>query len=161
MEHITLGNNFRVGEGLWLHAIPQYLTFTYQPLIEIGENFSASDYLHIACCNKISIGRNVLMGSKIHITDHSHGVYTGEHQSSPHEAPFERKLGSSGPVAIGDNVWIGDNVVVLPNTSIGSGSIIGANSVVAKDIPGNAIAVGSPARVVKMWNEKECKWLSV
>jgi lipopolysaccharide O-acetyltransferase len=161
LEHITLGNNFRVGEGLWLHAIPQYLAFTYQPHVEIGENFSASDHLHIACCNKITIGRNVLMGSKIHITDHSHGVYSGENQSSPYEAPFERKLGSSGPVTIGDNVWIGDNVVVLPNTSIGSGSIIGANSVVAKDIPSNVIAVGCPAKIVKVWSDEESKWLSV
>ncbi|WP_411389583.1 DapH/DapD/GlmU-related protein [Pseudomonas sp. MPB23] len=161
MEHITLGNNFRVGDGLWLHAVSQYNTFSYNPHIEIGGNFSASDHLHIACCNQITIGSNVLMGSKIHITDHSHGIYTGEGQSSPYEAPFDRKLGSSGPVTIGDNVWIGDNVVVLPNTSIGSGSIIGANSVVAKNIPSNVIAVGNPARVVKIWNDKESRWLSV
>lgn len=161
LEHITLGNNFRVGEGLWLHAIAQYISFAYQPHIEIGENFSASDHLHIACCNKVTIGNDVLMGSKIHITDHSHGAYSGEDQSSPYETPFERKLSSSGPVTIGDKVWIGDNVVILPNTSIGSGSIIGANSVVAKDIPCNVIAVGCPARVVKVWSDKESKWLSV
>ncbi|QRR31104.1 acyltransferase [Pseudomonas simiae] len=161
LEHITLGNNFRVGEGLWLHAISQYLTFKYQPQVDIGENFSASDHLHIACCNKITIGRNVLMGSKIHITDHSHGAYSGENQSSPYETPFERKLASSGPVTIGDNVWIGDNVVVLPNTSIGNGSIIGANSIVTKDIPSHVIAVGCPARVVKVWSDKESKWLNV
>ena len=161
LEHITLGNNFRVGDGLWLHAIPQYLTFIYEPHIEIGENFSASDHLHIACCNRVTIGRNVLMGSKIHITDHAHGAYSGEDQSSPYETPFERKLASSGPVTIGDNVWIGDNVVVLPNTAIGNGSIIGANSIVTKDIPCNVIAVGCPARVVKVWNEEERKWLSI
>jgi len=161
LEHIALGDNFSVGEGLWLHAIPQYITFVYQPRIEIGENFSASDHLHIACCNKITIGSNVLMGSKIHITDHSHGAYSGENQSSPYEKPFERKLSSSGPVTIGDNVWIGDNVVVLPNTSIGSGSIIGANSIVTKDIPSNVIAAGCPARVVKVWSDKESKWLSI
>ncbi|WP_323989692.1 DapH/DapD/GlmU-related protein [Pseudomonas canadensis] len=161
LEHITLGNNFRVGEGLWLHAVSQYLKFMYQPQVDVGENFSASDHLHIACCNRITIGRNVLMGSKIHITDHSHGDYSGENQSSPYETPFERKLASSGPVTIGDNVWIGDNVVVLPNTSIGDGAIIGANSVVAKDIPSNVIAVGCPARVVKVWSDKESKWLNV
>jgi len=161
MEHITLGNNFRVGDGLWLHAVSQYNAFSYSPHIEIGENFSASDHLHIACCNKITIGSNVLLGSKIHITDHAHGAYSGENQSSPYETPFERKLASSGPVTIGDNVWIGDNVVVLPNTVIGSGSIIGANSVVAKDIPGNVIAVGCPAKVVKIWSDEHCKWLSI
>lgn len=161
MEHIKLGDNFRVGDGLWLHAIPQYNAFSYQPSIEIGENFSASDHLHIACCNSITIGNNVLCGSKIHITDHAHGAYSGENQSPPYETPFERRLSSSGPVAIGNNVWIGDNVVILPNTAIGNGSIIGANSVVAKNIPNNVIAVGCPAKVVKIWSDKDNKWLSI
>lgn len=161
ISHIKLGDNFRVGDGLWLHAIPKYNTYVYDPHIEIGKNFSASDHLHIACCNKVFIGANVLMGSKIHITDHAHGVYSGDDQSSPFEPPFERKLSSTGSVTIGDNVWIGDNVVVLPNTVIGNGAIIGANSVVTKDIPSNVIAVGCPAKAVKIWNDQENKWINI
>lgn len=161
MAHIKLGNNFRAADGLWLHAIPQYNSFVYEPFIEIGENFSASDHLHIASCNKVSIGNNVLLGSKIHITDHAHGVYFGENQSSPSERPIDRKLASSGPVTIGDNVWIGDNVVVLPNTVIGSGAIIGANSVVSKDVPSNVIAVGCPAKAIKTWNEENSEWIKL
>ncbi len=38
----------------------------------------------------------------------------------------------------------------MPGVKVGDGSIIGANAVVAKDIPPYAIAVGNPARVVKM-----------
>ncbi|TFY92296.1 acyltransferase [Pseudomonas nabeulensis] len=161
IEYIKLGDNFRVGDGLWLHAIPQYNAFVYQPHVEIGENFSASDHLHIACCNKVTIGKDVLIGSKVHITDHAHGTYSGQNQSTPYESPVARKLSSSGPVMIGDNVWIGDNVVVLPNTIIGSGSIIGANSVVSKDIPSNVIAVGCPAKAIKVWSNENSEWINL
>jgi acetyltransferase-like isoleucine patch superfamily enzyme len=33
--------------------------------------------------------------------------------------------------------------------TIGENSVIGAGSVVAKDIPANVVAVGSPARVIR------------
>lgn len=39
--------------------------------------------------------------------------------------------------------------------------IIGANSIVHGDVPANSIAVGSPAKVVKMWNEEAKKWKRV
>ena len=62
--------------------------------------------------------------------------------------PQDRALTSKGSVRIGNNVWIGDKVAILGNVTIGDGAIIGANSVVTKDIPANAVAVGSPARII-------------
>lgn len=50
---------------------------------------------------------------------------------------------------IGNDVWIGCNVTVLRGVKIGNGAVIGANSVVTKDIPSYAIAVGSPAKIIK------------
>ena len=50
---------------------------------------------------------------------------------------------------IGNDVWLGANVVVLQGVKVGTGAIIGANAVVTKDIPEYAIAVGTPARVLK------------
>jgi maltose O-acetyltransferase len=58
------------------------------------------------------------------------------------------------PVTIGDDVWIGTRVVILPGVSIGRGAVIGASSVVARDIPPLAVAVGSPARVIRFRGEK-------
>lgn len=56
---------------------------------------------------------------------------------------------SKGPIYIGNNVWCGDNVTILSGVTIGDGAVIGAGSIVTKDIPPFAVAVGSPARVVK------------
>lgn len=53
------------------------------------------------------------------------------------------------PCEIGNDVWIGANSIILRGVKIGNGCVIGANSVVTKDIPPYAIAVGSPAKVIK------------
>lgn len=51
---------------------------------------------------------------------------------------------------VGDGVSIGAGAKVLGGLSLGSGSRIGANSVVLNDIPANSLAVGVPARVVRL-----------
>lgn len=56
---------------------------------------------------------------------------------------------SKGDIIVGNDVWIAHGVKILSGVTIGDGAIIGANSVVTKDIPPYAIAVGSPAKVVK------------
>lgn len=52
-------------------------------------------------------------------------------------------------VIIGNDVWMGYNVCVKEGVTIGDGAIIGAKSLVTKDIPPYAIAVGTPAKVIK------------
>ncbi len=47
---------------------------------------------------------------------------------------------------------------ILPGVTIGDGVIIGAMSVVTKDIPANSIVIGSPAKVVKIYDDKLEKW---
>lgn len=50
---------------------------------------------------------------------------------------------------VGNDVWFGEFVTVQGGIHIGDGAVIGARSVVTHDIPPYAIAVGSPAKVVK------------
>lgn len=56
----------------------------------------------------------------------------------------------SAPVIIGKHTWIGGNTTILPGVSIGEGVVVGAGSVVTKDIPAYSVAVGNPAKVIKM-----------
>ena len=56
----------------------------------------------------------------------------------------------SGSPKIGDDVEIGSNVVILGSISIGDRAVIGAGSVVIKDVPAGAVAVGNPARVIRI-----------
>lgn len=123
-----------------------------------GNNVQLNDFVHINALERVEIGNNVLIASKVFITDLEHGSYIGNmNDSIPYTIVKDRPL-SSKHVKIEDNVWIGELVSVLPGVTIGENSIIGANSVVTKNIPANSIAVGNPARVVKKYNFNTQKW---
>jgi len=116
--------------------------------LDIGNGVAEGENVHIAVGKSIEIHNNVLIGSRILITDHNHGTYSGSNQSSSEIPPALRDL-TYKDVVIGANVWIGDGVIVLPGSKIGSGSIIGANSVVNGEIPENVIALGTPCKIVR------------
>lgn len=140
-------NLFYSGPGLRIECIDSYGKQKFTPELIIGDNVSFNFRCHVGCINRIVIGDNVLIGSNVLITDHSHGYNNSIDINTPAK---DRDLYSKGPVVIEDNVWLGENVCVLPNVTIGRNSIIGANSVVTKDIPANCIAAGNPARVIRV-----------
>ena len=124
----------------------------------IGDNCEFGDMTHIVALNNVQIGNNVLIASKVFISDTSHGTYKGIDQDLPSIPPNKRKIVSSD-VIIGNNVWIGENVVILAGVHIGDGCIIGANSVVTKNIPNNTIAAGVPIKFIKLYNNELKEWI--
>lgn len=124
----------------------------------IGDNCEFGDMTHIVALNNVQIGNNVLIASKVFISDTSHGSYKGIDQDLPSIPPNKRKL-ISDEVVIGNNVWIGENVVILAGVHIGDGCIIGANSVVTKNIPNNTIAAGVPVKFIKLYNNELKEWI--
>lgn len=151
---MDISRGFTTGRGCRIESYPG----NREKTLFIGENFQMNDYCHITAVEKVVIGNNVLLASKIYISDSSHGSYSGDaRDSSPNLRPDKRKLYTQ-PVTIEDNVWIGESVSVLPGTTIGKGSIIGANSVVTKNIPPNVIAVGAPAKPIKKYNFETQRW---
>ena len=154
VRNIKIGRKFGAGKGLWMAAISSYYGTPYSPEISIGNNVSFSDFCHVAAIRSVQIGNHVLVGSRVHITDHSHGNYSNsELADSPESVPIERPLYSAGPVTIGNNVWIGDGAIILPGTTIGDGAVIAANAVVKGDIPAASIVAGVPARIVKQYRD--------
>jgi len=134
-------------------------TTTSKKRLIIGKNCKIGDNVHLVASTNVIIGDDCLMASKIFISDTNHGDYSHKEQmTSPLIAPDDRPL-YTAEVRIGDRVWIGENVVILPGVSIGNGVIIGANSVVNRDVPENSIVAGSPARVIKTWNDEKKEWI--
>ena len=160
-KSISFGTDFYAHGHVWIEAVSFYKGQTFNPRIEIGDNVSISEGVHISCINHIRIASNVLIGSRAYIADHQHGIYKGNAQSHPEEPPALRPLGGGGPVTIGENAWIGDNVVIVGGVSIGRGSVIGANSVIRKDVPDNTIVVGTPAKAIKRFEPAAHEWTSL
>jgi acetyltransferase-like isoleucine patch superfamily enzyme len=127
----------------------------------LGENCKIGDYVHIAAGERVTVGDNCLIASKVYISDIIHGDYSGNFEHSSPEIPPDNRPLYTNPVSIGNNVWIGENVCILLGVTIGDGCIIGANAVVNKDIPDNCIAVGSPAKVVKIYDDNLEAWVKV
>jgi lipopolysaccharide O-acetyltransferase len=157
-RHITVGLHAHINRHAWVEAVHSFRGQSFAPVIQIGRGFAASDRLHITCTHRITLGDDCLLGSGVYISDHNHGSYGGAQQSAPDQAPVDRALQCGGAVVIGSRVWIGDNVVIVGPLRIGDGAVIGANSVVKQDVPGNAIAGGTPLRVIKRFNPVSGQW---
>lgn len=146
-QYVRIGENVTVGSRVQLTAWDHYLDREYQPQIVIGDGCSIGDGAHITAIDRIELGRNVLTGKYVLITDNAHG------DADPallDIAPNRRPLVSKGPVVIEDNVWIGEKASILSGVRIGRGAIIGAGAVVTKDVPAGCMALGVPARVVSL-----------
>lgn len=157
-KNIKIGKNFTSGFGCRIEAFPSDENTGY--CISIGNDVQINDYVHIGAVGSIKIGNNVLMASKIYISDHNHGSYDELNSDHPMSIPQER-VSICKPVVIGNNVWLGESVCVLPGVSIGEGCIVGALSVVSKNIPPFSIAVGNPAKVVKKYDFESNKWIKI
>lgn len=105
-----------------------------------GENSYANFNLTILDCNKVTIGKNVLIGPNVSIFTAGHPLDV-DTRNSGLEFAYE--------IEIGDNSWIGGGSIINPGVKIGKNVVIGSGSVVTKDIPDNSVAVGNPCRVIK------------
>lgn len=152
-KYIKFGEKLTTGRYCRIEAMSN----NNKKSLKLGNDIQINDNVHITAFNSIIIEDNVLVASKVYISDTSHGKYNGDNQSLPEEIVEQRELYYK-KVHISKNVWLGESVSVLPGVFIGENSIIGANSVVTKDIPNNSIAVGSPAKVIKKFNYKSKKW---
>ena len=113
--------------------------------IEIGDNTNISANCALLSESRLSIGRNVLIAGMTYI------VAGGNHGIERTDVPIIRQpCTSKGGVRIEDNCWLGASVTILDGVTIGRDSVIGAGAVVTESVPEFAIAVGVPARLVKL-----------
>ena len=141
-RYICIGRQFNSLKGLRLECIPQE---GQMPQLIIGNNVNFNSRVHIGVINRVEIGNNVLLGSNVLITDHSHGQTDWQSLQTP---PRLRSLYSKGPVVIEDDVWIGENACILPGVHIGKGAVVGAGAIVTHDVAASSVVAGTPAKVI-------------
>ena len=123
------------GSGSWIG----FGTVFSHPTASVGRNV----YVGVFCClGDITLEEDVLLGSHVSIMNGG-----GQHGIERLDVPIREQPGSYVRVTIGRDTWIGDRAIVLAD--VGRHCVVGAGSVVTKPLPDYAIAVGSPARVVR------------
>ena len=109
------------------------------PTAEVGRNVYAGPY---CCLGDVTLEDDVLLGSHVSVANGG-----SQHGTERLDVPIREQPGTWVRVTVGRDSWVGDRAVVLAD--VGKHCVIGAGSVVTKPVPDNAVAVGSPARVVR------------
>ena len=91
----------------------------------------------------ISIGDNCWIASNV--TFATHDVIHQMLNNCVGDYTFQENIGC---INIQDNVFIGANTIILSNVEIGSNTVIAAGSYVNKDISGNGVYGGVPAKYI-------------
>lgn len=158
-ERVSFGDDCFVGPDSSIVAMRTFdsplASQKFESKITIGARFWATRALQVYAAQEIDIGDDVLIAANVFICDCQHGFQTAT-------APYkDQPLQAIAPIKIGQGTWLGQNVVVMPGVTIGDYVIVGANSVVTRSLPARTIAVGMPAKVIKIWDETVGRWVAV
>ena len=96
----------------------------------------------IFSASRVRVGRKVLIAAYTYLVG-------GDHLYDRVDVPVLDQGRTAAGIDIGDHVWLGAHVVVTDGSRVGRDAIIGAGAVVVGEIPEFAIAVGTPAKVVR------------
>lgn len=148
-EHaIHIGAGTMIGPGVSLSAgMTPGQDLIGDRIVSIGDGCLIGRHSSIVAHLEVVIDDDVFFGPNVYVTDQNHAL-------DDLGLAIGRQAAPERPVHIGAGSWIGTNAVVLPGVTIGRGVAVGAGAVVTTDLPDYAIAVGSPARVVRMRDEQ-------
>ena len=129
-DAVAISEKCVVGQGC---VIGRSVSLLYN--VTVGEGSKIMTNSHIT--GNSEIGCNVVIGVGVNsVNDNNFG-----------SEGYDREA-INGPV-IEDNVKIGAGATLLPNITIGKNAVVGAGSVVTRDIRGNTLVMGIPARLIR------------
>lgn len=140
------GGSVELGDKVALYG-DIYIETSHRGKVIIGER----THIQPRCTFNGVVGA-IRIGSQVEIASGC-AFYPFNHGMEVDSPIMGQMCYSNGDIVIADEAWLGYGVVVLDNVKIGKGAVIGAGSVVTRNIPDYAIAVGAPAKVIKMRGE--------
>ncbi len=96
----------------------------------------------IFSASRVRVGSDVLMAAYTYLVG-------GDHLYDRVDIPVLQQGRTARGIEVGAGAWLGAHVVVTDGSTIGRDAIIGAGAVVVGAIPEFAIAVGTPAKVIR------------
>ncbi|WP_336036152.1 acyltransferase [Halobacterium yunchengense] len=113
------------------------ITMTYGHNIEIGDNVVVHDDVHLDDRGKLTVGDRASVSDGVHVYTHDHDVVDQTEVENYH-------------TVVGDDARVTQGAMVRAGVRVGENAIVGARSVVQGDVPDHHVAVGSPAKSVKV-----------
>lgn len=105
--------------------------------IKIGDNVFINSNSLLMARGGITVENDVMMAANVQLLSNNHDEY-------------DRQVLTCKPIHIKKGAWIGAGASILPGVTIGEYAIVGAGAIVTKDVGDYGVAVGVPAKVVKI-----------
>jgi acetyltransferase-like isoleucine patch superfamily enzyme/dTDP-4-dehydrorhamnose 3,5-epimerase-like enzyme len=135
-----------IGEGTRVWAFAHIL-----PGARVGAGCNICDHTFLE--NEVVVGDRVTIKCGVQVWDGvtlEDDVFVGPNATFTND-PFPRSGQRQAAVSrtlVRRGASIGANATILPGVTIGERALVGAGSVVTRDVPGDAIVSGNPARIV-------------
>jgi acetyltransferase-like isoleucine patch superfamily enzyme len=113
------------------------ISFTYGHNITVGDNVVVHDDVHLDDRGKLTIGDRVSVSDGAHVYSHDHDVVDQTEVRNYH-------------TIVEDDVRLTYDSMVRAGCKVGENAIVGARGIVQHDIPAHHIAIGMPAKSVKI-----------
>jgi len=122
------GENLRIFKGV---------TMTYGHNVSVGDNTVIHDGVHLDDRGELVIGHRCSISDGVHIYSHDHDL-------------IDQTEVTNFRTVIEDDVRLTMETMVRAGTKVGENALVGAKSVVQSDVPAHHVAVGAPAKSVKI-----------
>jgi maltose O-acetyltransferase len=119
------------------------ITFTYGHNISVGDNVVVHDDVHLDDRGRLTLGDRVSISDDVHVYSHDHDIVDQTAVTNYH-------------TVVEDDARITYDAMVRAGVKVGENAVVGAKATVQGDVPAHHVAVGSPARSVKVkpgWEE--------
>lgn len=153
-EEIAIGSGVSIRGFYWLNSMAAGIG--PKPKIIIGDGCACEQGLIIAALNRVELERNVIIESRVFISDTEH-----EYREVGKPVTAQSFIASSDEVYIEEGVVIGAGSVIVGNIRIGRGSIVQPGSVVVTDVPEQCVVGGAPAQILQIYEPVLDRWVDV
>lgn len=152
IKNIRIGQGTCIGQDVWLNVCNRNETIN----MVIGQYVLIGRRSVVNTVGHLEIGDFTTTGPNVYIGDADHN----------YQGAIDKPLLTAGvtegrSIIIEENCWIAMNSAITGNVRIGRCSVLGANSVLNHDLPPFSVAAGNPARIVRMYDPVEEKWVVI
>jgi len=123
-----VGEDVRLFEGI---------SMTYGHNIELGDNVVVHDDVHLDDRGELVVGDRASVSDGAHVYTHDHDV-------------VDQTEVTNYRTEVGDDARVTQGALVRAGVRVGENALVGARSVVQSDVPDHHVAVGSPAKSVRV-----------
>ncbi|MEF8856841.1 MAG: acyltransferase [Haloplanus sp.] len=119
------------------------ISFTYGHNISVGDNVVVHDDVHLDDRGTLTVGDCVSISDGVHVYSHDHDIVDQTEVRNYH-------------TVIEDDARVTYDAMVSAGARVGRNAVVGARAVVQGDVPDHHIAVGMPAKSVRVkpgWGE--------